>query len=233
MKCPVFRLERCESPSQNEAMLLSRLLAAFDDALMPLRCAFCGTRTTGDERQLCDGCVADLPVRVSPPPASVSPLVVEHAPYDWAFPLDAAIKALKFRRRLFYAPALAQLLCDACADLPPDIDAVLPVPLHWRRKWLRGFNQALEIAKPVARHLGVPLVHKVQRRRATPAQSGLSAAKRANNLRSAFRVRGPLPYRHVLIVDDVITTGATVRELARVLIDAGVDRVSALAVARA
>ena len=214
-------------------MPLTRLLAAFDDALMPLRCVFCGTRTTGDERHICVGCVADLPANASPPPAPGSPFVAELAPYAWAFPVDAALKALKFRRRLVYAPALAELLCGACIELPSDIDAVLPVPLHWRRQWFRGFNQALEIARPVARHLGVPVIHKVYRRRATPAQSGLSAVARASNLRAAFRVRGQLPYRHVLIVDDVITTGATMRELAGVVARAGVDRVSALAVARA
>lgn len=214
-------------------MPLSRLLAALDDALMPVRCVFCGTRTTDAERHICAGCMEDLPALVSPPPAPDSPFVAEISPYAWAFPVDAAIKALKFRRRLFYGPALAQLLCAACAELPPDVDAVLPVPLHWRRKWFRGFNQALEIARPVAGHLGVPLVRNARRRRATPAQSGLSAAARAKNLRAAFGVRGELPYRHVLIVDDVITTGATVRELARVVVEAGAEMVSALAVARA
>ena len=213
-------------------MPLLRLLAAFDDALMPLRCVFCGTRTRSDERHICEGCVNDLPGVVSPPPTTDSPLAAQIAPHAWAFPVDAAIKALKFRRRLFYAPALAQLLCSACAELPPGIDAVLPVPLHWRRKWFRGFNQALEIAKPTARQLGVPIVRNVYRCRATPAQSGLNAAKRASNLRAAFRVRGQVSYQHVLIVDDVITTGATVREVARVIVKAGVDRVSALAVAR-
>ena len=94
-------------------------------------------------------------------------------------------------------------------------------------------ERALEIARPVARHLGVPLTHNAIRCRATPAQSGLSAAMRARNLQAAFRVRGALPGRHVLIVDDVITTGATVHELARVLIEAGAPRVSVLAVARA
>ena len=107
-------------------MPLSRLLAAFDDALMPLKCVFCGTRTTGDERHICVGCIGDLPAIVSPPPAPGSPLVAELAPYAWAFPVDAAIKALKFRRRLFYAPALAQLLCAECKELPPDIDRLTP-----------------------------------------------------------------------------------------------------------
>ena len=200
---------------------------------MPLRCVFCGTRTREGEHYICVGCDADLPRIQSPPPPVSSPCVHEAAPLAYEFPVDAAIKALKFRRKLFYAPALAQLLCDACSRLPSDIDAVLPVPLHWRRRWVRGFNQALEIARPVARHLDIPIVTHVVRRRATRSQSGLHARERAGNLRSAFGMRGRLESQHPLIVDDVITTGATIHEIARMLRRAGVPRISALAVARA
>ena len=200
---------------------------------MPLRCVFCGTRTYAGEHYICGGCDADLPRVESPPPPVASPCAYELAPLAYEFPVDAAIKALKFRRKLFYAPALAQILCEACSRLPSDIDAVLPVPLHWRRRWVRGFNQALEIARPVARHLGVPIVTHVVRRRATRSQSGLQARERAGNLRSAFGMRGRLESEHPLIVDDVITTGATIHEIARMLRRAGVPRISALAVARA
>ena len=200
---------------------------------MPLCCVFCGIRTRPPENHICAGCDADLPAIDSPPPPVSSPLEFEVAPLAYEFPVDAAIKALKFRRKLFYAPALAQLLCDACSRLPSDIDAVLPVPLHWRRRWVRGFNQALEIARPVARHLDVPIVTHVVRRRATRSQSGLHARERAGNLRSAFGMRGRLESQHPLIVDDVITTGATIHEIARMLRRAGVPRISALAVARA
>jgi ComF family protein len=179
------------------------------------------------------GCDGDLPRIPSPPPPSGSPLEYEVAPVAYSFPIDAAIKALKFKRRLFYAPALAGLLRAATSGLPGDIDAVLPVPLHWRRRWFRGFNQAVEIGRPVAKLLGVPLIRAVRRRRATPFQSGLSARERALNLRRAFVVRGTLGFQHVLIVDDVITTGTTMRKVARLLKKAGVEKVSALAVARA
>lgn len=209
------------------------LLRAFDKSVMPLRCIFCGTRTRKPERYVCEGCNDDLPRIPSPPPAAGSPLEFDVAPLAYAFPIDAAIKALKFKRKLFYAPGFSELLCDATRELPADIDAVLPVPLHWRRRWFRGFNQAVEIGGPVARHLGVPLVTKVRRRRATPYQSGLSARERARNLQSAFVVRGSLKYHHVLIIDDVITSGTTMRQAARVLKKAGVDKVSALAIARA
>lgn len=209
------------------------LLRAFDKAVMPLRCVFCGTRTRQEERYICDGCSNDLPYIESPPPTAGSPLEFDIAPLAYAFPVDAAIKAFKFGRKVYYAPAFAELLCAASEMLPIDIDAVLPVPLHWQRQWSRGFNQALEIARPVARLRGVPLIHDVARKRATPFQSGLKARERAGNLHAAFVVRGTLPYRHVLIVDDVITTGATVNELARAVLQGGADMVSALALARA
>ena len=209
------------------------LLRALENAVMPLRCVFCGIQTTYPEIHICAGCDADLPRIQSPPPPVSSPLYMDLAPLAYEFPVDASIKALKFQRKLFYGPALAALLCRECQQLPDDIDAVIPVPLHWRRRWFRGFNQADEIAGPVAGHLDVPLIRNVRRVRATPFQSGLSARERARNLRGAFDVRGELLAKHVLIIDDVITTGATVRQLARVLHQAGVDKVSALAVARA
>lgn len=207
-------------------------LQAFIKSIMPLRCVFCGTRTRDAEGLICEGCNDDMPRIPSPPPATGSPLAFDVAPVAYAFPVDAAIKALKFRRKLFYAPALAQLLCAATSELPDDIDAVLPVPLHWRRRWFRGFNQAVEIGRPVAKALGVPLVSPVRRKRSTPFQSGLSARARARNLRSAFVIREALQHQHVLIIDDVITTGTTMHQLARLLKSAGAGKVSALAVAR-
>lgn len=208
-------------------------LRTFDKSVMPVRCVFCGTRTRDHEGFFCGGCDDDLPRISSPPPAAGSPLEFDMAPLAYAFPIDAAIKALKFRRRLFYGPGLSELLCAAATELPGDIDAVLAVPLHWRRRWFRGFNQAVEIGRPVAASLGVPLVTAVRRVRATPFQSGLSARERARNLKSAFVVRGALRYQHVLIIDDVITTGTTMCQVARVLKSAGVEKVSALAIARA
>lgn len=228
-----------------------RLLREFDDALMPRRCAFCGFRTFAGERDVCPGCSSDLPwIRYAcprcaqpmsaPPAASCAacqakppPYVAAVAPLRYEFPVDAGLKALKFRRKLYYADAFAGLLLDAAAGLDTDIDAVLPVPLHWRRRAVRGFNQAEELCRPLARRLALPLVRGVVRRRRTPAQSGLSARERHRNLRGAFAVRRTLDARHVLIVDDVITTGATVLHLALTLLAHGAERVSVLAVARA
>jgi ComF family protein len=202
-----------------------------EDAVMPMRCAFCGTRTRGAERSVCADCHEDLPWIEAT--QSVAPFWVTAAPLAYAFPVDAAIRALKFKRRLWYGPALAQLACCCIDALPRDIDAVLPVPLHWRRQWRRGFNQAREIARPVARQLGVPVIYGVRRVRATRPQSGLSAGERRRNVKGAFVARQRCRARHVLIVDDVITTGATIGQLGRFLLRNGAHSVSALAVARA
>ncbi len=213
--------------------LPQRLLGSVDDVLMPLRCVFCGTRTLPGERLVCGGCHVDLPWLDNPRSAPPSPLSALVAPLAYEFPVDAALKALKFNRRLYYAPAFGDILCEAMKFVPDDVDAMLPVPLHWRRRAYRGFNQALEISAALRRRHRLPLVKGVERRLATSPQSGLSAVERRRNLRRAFFVRRRLAARHVLIVDDVVTTGATVRQLARTLKRNGAERVSVVAVARA
>ena len=142
------------------------------------------------------------------------------------------------RARRGEEPAFAELLLPFLERLPADVDALLPVPLHRWRQTTRGFNQARELCRPLARHTGLPLIQVARRCRATRFQSGLTAAERRRNLRKAFRVvpswrRRHRACRHIVIVDDVITTGETTRHLARSLLASGVEQVSALAVARA
>ena len=234
-----------------------RLLSAWDAActaarridteLMPIRCVFCGFDTA--RQPVCPPCLADLPritiacplcarpapnevpcsdCQLNPPPFST---VI--APLAYEFPVDAAIRLYKFQRRLYYAPAFGHMLSIAARRLPDDVDALLPVPLHWRRHGYRGFNQVTEMCKPLLRVTGLPLVRNVRRVRYTPYQSGLTSAARRRNLHSAFSINGALRSRHVAIVDDVITTGETTRQLARVLMGAGIETVSVLALARA
>ena len=220
---------------------------------MPLCCTFCGTRSASGERRICRACHTDLPwiakacLRCAQPVATAlrpgvfcaacqknpPPQRATVAPLRYAFPVDAGLKALKFGRRLYYAPAFAELLCPEMQRLAGQVDAMLPVPLHWRRQAFRGFNQAAEICRPLASRFSLPVISDVIRCRATPFQSGLAARERHRNLRRAFAVRKPLYSRHVLIVDDVVTTGATTRQLAKVLLECGVEKVSVLAVARA
>jgi ComF family protein len=154
-------------------------------------------------------------------------------PYAYAWPLDRLVIGMKFGRRLSWARALGLLLADhlpgGCAEL------VLPVPLHPARLASRGFNQAQEIAAAVAQRHALPLLtHGARRLRATPAQSSLSAAARAENLDGAFSVSTRhVTGRGVLLVDDVVTTGATAAAMARAILQAGAREVSLAAVARA
>lgn len=203
------------------------------DFLAPPSCVFCGAPGEDDARKICPACHADLPWHTPAVAPTPGIFTVSITLLHYSFPVDVAIKALKFNRQLFYAPAFAELLLAASPLLPVDVDAVVPVPLHWRRKMLRGFNQADEIAGPLAGMLGVPLVRGVRRHKATAMQSGLDAAERAANVRNAFSATRHLVVSHALIVDDVITTGATVQQLARALLANGVTKVSALAVAKA
>lgn len=227
--------------------------AAAESTLLPRCCVFCGTRCRPAEAGCCRGCVADLPwigaqcagcaepleqpvppgVRCGACQQRPARFAAACAPFHYRFPVDAAIAALKFGRRLEYAQALAAMLVPALDRLPADIDALLPVPLHWRRQARRGFNQAMELCRPLQRQTGWPLLHQVQRVRHTGYQSELGAAARRRNLQSAFAATDAVTARHVLIVDDVMTTGATCGELAAVLQGAGAGRVSVLTVARA
>ena len=111
-------------------------------------------------------------------------------------------------------------------------DAIVPMPLHWRRRWSRGFNQAALLAKEVSKRWNVPVHNVVRRTRATVTQTGLTSAKRRLNVRGAFRVRGRLDGMRVLLVDDVLTTGASAAACARAMKRAGAAHVAVLTLAR-
>ncbi|HEY5791083.1 MAG TPA: ComF family protein, partial [Gammaproteobacteria bacterium] len=145
------------------------------------------------------------------------------------------VTGLKFHGQLAGARLLGGLLAEQLAGDPgPWPQALLPVPLHPRRLRQRGFNQALELARPLARELGLALLPDAcVRRRDTAAQSGLERAARRRNVRGAFALPRPLGLHHVALVDDVMTTGQTLEALARVLREDGVEQVEVWCVARA
>ncbi len=215
--------------------------------LLPRCCVLCGVHLLAE--RLCEDCKADLPwIGVACQRCGVPLLAGTHcaecqsnsppfdkafAPLLYTFPIDTALKALKYKRQLFYAPAFGELLLPVLEKLFPTVDALLPVPLHQRRHAIRGFNQAAELCRPLHRASGIPLVGNVRRTRSTKPQTGLDATERRRNLKAAFEVRGPLGFGHPLVIDDVITTGETCRQLTITLLRAGAERVSVLAVARA
>lgn len=190
-------------------------------------CRQCGLALEGHEAPRCGACL------VRPPAFDRL-----FAPLAYESPVGALITDFKFHGRLAHGRVLAGLLADAVTAAVADAglslpEALVPVPLHPARLARRGFNQAMELARPLAAALDRPLLTAgIRRRQDTPAQSTLPAKARRSNLRRAFAVSGPVPAR-VAIVDDVVTTGATVEALARVLRAAGAKEVQVWALARA
>jgi ComF family protein len=155
-------------------------------------------------------------------------------------PMRAIVHAFKYAGHQTLAAPLAERLADHPHLHLHTVDLVVPVPLHPWRRLTRGFNQA----ERIARHLGLPVVHALARRRWTSSQAGLHADARARNVRDAFMIaarptergrralRGQLSKARVLLVDDVVTTGATLSACARILREAGASEVRAGTIAR-
>jgi ComF family protein len=145
--------------------------------------------------------------------------------------VDALIGRFKYGGALHYGALLGRLLAKACRGGGPT--CIVPVPLHPDRLAERGFNQARELARPVARAGGLPLLDGICRRSAaTPAQAGLTAQQRYRNLEGAFTATADLSGYRIAVVDDVFTTGSTAAALSRELLRAGAASVEVWAVAR-
>lgn len=217
--------------------------------LFPPTCLVCSEPGVAG-RDACPACLASLPWLESacrrcalPLPAmetadvlcgacrqGASPLERVQAALLYDAPVDGLLRRFKFHHDLTAGRLLSQLMAERLAGVDRP-QALVPVPLHASRLRRRGYDQTLELARPLARRLGLLLVTGLRRVRATAAQSELDAATRRRNLRNAFAVAGPLP-AHVALVDDVMTTGATLQAAARALRRAGVARVDAWVCAR-
>jgi ComF family protein len=193
-------------------------------------CALCGSRTEGD--LVCARCEQGLPRPSGQFAARHAAFDSACAAFEYRFPVDRMVVRFKHGGDLALGAWLARRLALRCAGLPRPEVLVAP-PLSARRLRSRGFDQGAQLARAVGRELGIRHgPDLLERLRDTPPQQGLTARARRANLRGAFRCRRRLEGRHVAIVDDVFTTGATAGEIARVLRAAGAGRIDVWAVAR-
>ncbi|HED16507.1 MAG TPA: ComF family protein [Gammaproteobacteria bacterium] len=189
------------------------------------RCQRCAVYLPAPNASLCGHCIS------KPPPQDAA-----YAAFRYRPPVRSLLQDLKYNHRLHLANWLADRFCEtlSASRHPIQVDCLIPVPLHPGRQRLRGFNQATELARRISRNLKLTMeAGCLQRRRATPKQTGLDMHARKQNLRGAFDLdKSRLPERCAL-VDDVVTTGATSRELATLLKNNGVKHVEIWSIARA
>lgn len=219
-------------------------------ALLAPRCLVC-SEPGDDGLDLCGACRSELPWNTDAcehcaMPRDPGDVECRHCRFQtpahtlaqsalrYAFPIDRLLPRFKFHGDLAAGALLATLMHWAL-DPAEHPQLLIPVPLHRSRLRSRGYDQALELAKALSRDCRVPLCRdRLWRQRATSAQTELGAAARRKNVQDAFALRSgpPLP-AHVALVDDVLTTGATLDECTRVLLGAGVRRVDVWTIARA
>ena len=214
-------------------------------ACLPHSCLLCGNDSLDT---LCPACVDDLPRLPSACPQCSEPTPAgercghclnhprhfdsAHAPFVYGFPLDRLIHAYKYGGELVLAPWFARQLAEKLVQT--DFDIIFPLPLHPHRLRERGFNQAAELATRLGKLLKRPVdLDSCRRRRATPPQAALPHKERAANVRGAFECIRSLAGERILLIDDVMTTGATADECARTLKLHGAAWVSIAVVARA
>lgn len=233
--------------------MVYKWLNSIQNILYPGICMLCG-QTTGSQRDICQGCATGLPGNPKPCRCCALPLPDMApsdslcgacqkrqrpydrvtAPYLYEGEVQQLHQAFKFNAKLSAGRLLAELLCDAVeAQSQPLPELLVPVPLHGSRLRERGFNQATELAWLLSKRLELPLDQFcIGRTRATAPQSGLNKRQRIENIRGAFASRHAIDATHIAIVDDVMTTGQTIEQMARVLRRSGVDRIDVWVVAR-
>jgi ComF family protein len=249
-----------ESASASRVGVLTRglrvtLRTVVNVALPPL-CPAC--REPVEDQALCSGCWSKLcfiarpycerlgiPFAYDPGPGILSMQAIADPPaynraraavrYDEI--ARALVHAYKYGDRIDLAPTLGRWTAQAGRELLAEADAIVPVPLHWRRLWARRFNQSATLAQTVSAVTGVPVLHEVLKRvKATAHQVGLTQAERATNVQGAFRVpaeaRAAIAGRRLVLMDDVLTTGATSEACTRALLRAGAANVDVLVFAR-
>ncbi len=232
-------------PFQHSPATLTKLI---QHLLPPGSCLLCGADALSNA-PLCQGCIGDLPLMPAArcPQCSIVTTHGEycgaclhrpphfdrcHALFPYDFPADRLIQALKYGHQLLLAPWFGEQLATHLQ--PSASDLIIPLPLHPERLCQRGFNQSGEIAATLGKCLKLPVDRRILiRNRATHPQAELAPKERLANVRGAFECLGDLSGQRILLIDDVLTTGATANECARVLKLHGARQVEVMVVARA
>ncbi len=223
--------------------------------LLPFTCILCSQPSDCDQ-DLCTPCLKSLPLLTKgcdccaiPLPENAQgwlcgqclqktpPFDVIHALYKYQLPITNLILELKFKQALVNAKILGELLAQEIQNVwyknKPLPNLIIPMPLHRQRLKERGFNQALELARPVARKLKIPLnTIDCIRHQSTNPQATLSAHERQKNVKDAFSVAKSFAEEHIAVIDDVITTGSTMTEFCSVLKRQGAKRIDVWCSAR-
>lgn len=211
----------CKAPVKNDIGLCQA--CKLDLPWLFQACHYCAIPLPGNSRvAVCADCQKQAP-----------PLDRCSALFAWTAPISGWVQALKFQQQLEIARLLGCLLAEQYSDQPMNPEhTIIPVPIHRKRLSERGYNQALEIARPL-QALGYSVRTDIcTRKQPTSAQSRLSAHHRQQNIRGAFSVDKPIKKQKFILIDDVMTTGATLFELARLLKQAGAAHVEAWVIAR-
>lgn len=215
----------------------------------PYTCVLCQSHTNMN-KDLCNTCSSKLPwinyycqkcgIEL-PEIQSHCGMCLKQSPvYDrtvtlfrYELPISQFIIQLKFNQKLIYAKLFGQLLAAQIHKQGILPECILPVPLHPKRLRERGYNQSLELARTISKELSIPMdVNTCQRVRHTQSHSLISAKKRQINIKGAFELSKNLPFQHVALLDDVVTTGATINELSQLLRSNNVQKIDVWCVAR-
>jgi len=212
------------------------------------QCLLCASNQGGD-LGICSDCMRDLPWHIKPQ-CSLCGLICHGticgaclnatlnfdattALFAYDYPIDKLIQHYKYKEMLHLSRTFGLLLSTKLASQTQNIDAIVPMPMHHTRLKERGFNQALEVARFVAINLQIPLSHNAcQRIKHTPPQASLPFKARIQNIRGVFECSESLQGKRIAIIDDVMTTGASLNELAKTLKKAGAAQVECWIIAR-
>ncbi len=239
-------------------MIVSKVYNWLQNRLeIEIHCLLCRGKTLWS-KPLCQFCLNVLPINhfachqcalpLTDTDASICARCIQSSPvfdqclsaYLYDYPVRQVIQAIKYQGKLELIRPITRQLTDTILDFyidSPWPEAIIPIPLHKQRLRQRGFDQTLQFAKELLHQLSGNTdckldIELLQRTKATPPQQGLDAKGRIKNIRKAFALSHPTTYQHVVLIDDVVTTGATVSEAARLLKKAGVTTVDIWTLAR-